>query len=120
MNLPGSLATSAARSSLGKPNPIRSSSAETEAYTSWRTRNLVLSPIRCSVVRGSDIAIRRTSSRVAIAGLQAEDAFRVGVEDEVHDRLIVTEFVPFPQDAVVGQAQVVAAEHDLLAQPAPD
>ena len=58
--------TIAARSSLGKPNPIRSSSAETEAYTSLPTRNLVLPPIRCSVVRGSDIAIRRTSSRVAI------------------------------------------------------
>jgi hypothetical protein len=31
MNLSGSLATSAARSSLGKPNPSRSSSGETEA-----------------------------------------------------------------------------------------
>ncbi len=31
MNLSGSLATSAARSSLGKPKPSRSSSAETEA-----------------------------------------------------------------------------------------
>jgi hypothetical protein len=28
---------------------------------------LVLSRIRCSVVRGSDIAIRRTSSTVAMA-----------------------------------------------------
>ena len=34
MNLSGSLATRAARSSFGKPNPSRSSSAETEAYTS--------------------------------------------------------------------------------------
>jgi hypothetical protein len=31
MNVPGSLATSPARSSLGKPNPSRSSSGETEA-----------------------------------------------------------------------------------------
>ncbi len=67
MNRSGALATSAARSSLGKPNPIRSSSGETAAYTSLPTRNLMLSRIRCSVVRGSDIAIRRTSSTVAIA-----------------------------------------------------
>ena len=32
---------------------------------------------------------------VAIVGLQPQDAFRVGVEDEVHDGLIVTQFVPF-------------------------
>ena len=31
MNTSGLLATSASRSSLGKPNPIRSSSGETEA-----------------------------------------------------------------------------------------
>jgi hypothetical protein len=40
MNLAGSLATSAARSSLGKPNPSRSSSADTAAYTRLPTRNL--------------------------------------------------------------------------------
>ena len=68
MNLSGSLATSAARSSFGKPNPSRSSSAETDAYTILPTRNFVWSLMRCSVVRGSDIAIRRTSSRVAMAG----------------------------------------------------
>ena len=68
MNLSGSLATSAARSSFGKPNPIRSSSAETDAYTRAPTRNLVWSRIRCSEVRGSDIAIRRTSCRVATPG----------------------------------------------------
>ena len=71
MNLSGSLATSAARSSLGKPNPICSSSAETDAYTIAPTRNFVCSLIRCSEVRGSDIAIRRTSSRVAMAGQPA-------------------------------------------------
>jgi hypothetical protein len=71
MNLPGSLATSAARSSLPKPNPIRSSSAETDAYTILPTRNFVWSLMRCSDVRGSAIAIRRTSSRVATAGQPA-------------------------------------------------
>ena len=66
MNVSGRLATSAARSSLGKPKPSRSSSGETEAYTSRPTRNLTWSLMRCSLVRGSDIAIRRTSSRVAM------------------------------------------------------
>jgi hypothetical protein len=36
---------------------------------------------------------------VAIVGLQPQDAFRIGVEDEVHDGLIVTQFVPFQEDA---------------------
>src|ERR1035437_981881 len=78
MNFSASPGTSAARSSLGKPKPIRSSSAETEAYTSLPTRNLVWPPTRYSVVRGSDIAIRRTPSTVAMA-YPCPSAFRIGV-----------------------------------------
>src|SRR5487761_1363216 len=121
MNLSGSLATSAARSSFGKPNPSRSSSGDTAAYTIRPIRYFVWSRMRCSVVRGNDIAIRRTSSALAMnQTLQAEHSFRVGVEDQVHHGLVVPELIPFPQDAVVRQARMVAAEHDLLPQPAPD
>src|SRR5581483_2232177 len=60
--------TSAARSSLGNPNPSRSSSGDTAAYTIRPMRYLVLSLARCSLVRGSAIAMRRTSSPSAISG----------------------------------------------------
>jgi hypothetical protein len=66
MNLPGSLTTSAARSSLGKPKPSRSSSGDTDAYTIRPIRYLVWSRTRCSEVRGNAMAIRRTSAAPAM------------------------------------------------------
>src|SRR6266496_4306732 len=67
-NFRGSLATSAARSSLGNPNPIDVSSGEIETNTILPTRNLTWSRIRCSSLRGSEPATRRTSSAVTTPG----------------------------------------------------
>src|SRR5215211_5317014 len=55
-NFSGSLATSAARSSLGKANPIDRSSGEIETKTSLPTRKLTWSRISRSSLRGSDPA----------------------------------------------------------------
>src|SRR6266508_2728175 len=65
-NFSGSLATSAARSSLGNANPIDASSGEIETKTSLPTRNLTWSRISRSSLRGSEPANRRTSSAMTI------------------------------------------------------
>src|SRR6266542_2356028 len=50
--------------------------------------------------------------------LQAEDALRVCVEDLVHEVVRVAELTPLAEDALVGHAGVVAAEHHLVPQAA--
>jgi hypothetical protein len=51
---------------------------------------------------------------------QTEHALGVAVEDRVHDLVGEAEVGPLPQDPLVRHARVVAAEHDLVAQPAAD
>jgi len=64
MNLSGSAATIAARSSLGKPTPITVSSRENAAKTMRPTRNLIWSRTTTSYDLGNDAVMRRTSSTV--------------------------------------------------------
>src|SRR5712691_8933850 len=66
MNLSGEPPMSQLRCSFGNPNPITVSSRENDTYTMRPTRNLTRPPTNPSVVRGSVIANRRTSSIVTI------------------------------------------------------
>src|SRR6266540_4248610 len=72
-NFSGSLATSAARSSLGKANPIDASSGEIETKTSLPTRNFTWSRTSRSSLRGSEPANRRTSSAVTMPSTPPRD-----------------------------------------------
>src|SRR6476620_10326909 len=62
MNLSGSAATTAARSSLGKPTPITVSSRENATKTIRPTRNLIWSRTTTSYDLGRVEVMRRTSS----------------------------------------------------------
>src|SRR5947208_10347191 len=94
----------------------------------------------CSLPRGrcfrapripnSGAAARRLSSRARTsllptarprphcASLEPEDALGVLVEDLFHHLVRIAKLVPLAQDALVGHARIVAAEHDLVLQPA--
>src|SRR4051794_17407717 len=67
-NLSGSAATSAARSSRGKPKPIIVPSLEKATNTMRPTRNLTRSRTNASSARGSVEAKARTSSTETTAG----------------------------------------------------
>src|SRR5574341_1810104 len=66
---------------------------------------------------GEGRAVIRTAS-TASSPSQPEDALRVAMEDLFHHLVLVAELAPFPEDTVVRHARVVAAEHDLVLQPA--
>src|ERR1700754_5143680 len=67
VNLSGSAATIAARSSFGKPTPITVSSRENAMKTMRPTRNLIWSRTTTSYERGNDVVTRRTSPTVITA-----------------------------------------------------
>src|SRR5262249_17773783 len=55
----------------------------------------------------------------SIRGSQAEHALGIGVKDLVSDVGGQTELVPLSQQPRIRKARVIAAEHDLVLQPAP-
>src|SRR5690349_2660905 len=88
-----------------------------------------LMPFTCSGVSGFVRSTLPTSAptcgergvtvRVAKRSiLKAEDALRVAVEDLLHHFVLVAELLPLAQDPLVRHARIVAAEHDLVLQPA--
>src|SRR5882762_7200641 len=87
MNLSGSAATIAARSSLGKPTPITVSSRENAAKTMRPTRNLIWSRTTTSYDLGNDAVMRRTSSTVITSPtLVAPPDNRVAVHRDAVDK----------------------------------
>src|SRR3954470_15714003 len=56
----------------------------------------------------------------ASSALETEDALGIAVEDLLHHFVLIAELLPLPEDPLIRHARVVAAEHDLVLQPAAD
>src|SRR5579883_1439608 len=66
----------------------------------------------------SSLPISLLSAAGRGADSQAEDALGVGVEHLFQDGVRVAQLAPLAEQPLVGKARVVAAEHDLVLQPA--
>src|SRR5262245_65998478 len=58
-----------------------------------------------------------SAALVDMALLESEHALGVAVEDLLHHLVLVAELLPLREDARIGHARIVAAEHDLVLQP---